>query len=252
MRVRRKVNGQDVSGAFSSFRARFFFFERIASRDKADSFRRHLFSYLLYFLLMVAWAGASDPVLGQHSHASAPPPPAPAPHVSAPEQRSSPSGAGRSSAPAKAPGQQHLNEWLKQNQGLSAQEQVSRLQHEPGFNRLPPEQQQRLVQRLRQVDQMPPEQRQRVLEHIENMERLSPQQQQAVRWSASRLGQLPPYRQQAVREAIRNLRDVPPPYRQSQLYSPRYAGQLTPEELGIVGNLLMVESYHAPAAPPPR
>jgi hypothetical protein len=159
---------------------------------------------------------------------------------------------GRPNPQPKPPGQQHLNEWLKQNQGVSTQEQINRLQREPGFNRLPPDQQQRLVQRLRQVDQMPPEQRQRVLEHIENMERLSPQQQQAVRWSANRLGQLPSYRQQAVREAIRSLREVPPPYRQSQLYSPRYASQLTPEELGIVGNLLTVESYHPPAAPPPR
>jgi len=158
---------------------------------------------------------------------------------------------GRPNPQPKPPGQQHLNEWLKQNQGVSTQEQINRLQREPGFNRLPPEQQQRLVQRLRQVDRMPPEQRQRVLERVENMERLPPQQQQAVRWSASRLGQLPPNRQQLVKEAINSLRDVPPGLRQSELYSPRYASQLTPEERGIVGNLVTVESYHPPQ-PPPR
>jgi len=206
------------------------------------------------FCSLIALAsGVSQMVFGQHSHASPPAPAPPQAYRSAPAPHSPvASGGVHPNSQPKPPGQQHLNEWLRQNQGLSTQEQVSRLQHEPGFNRLPADQQQRLVQRLRQVDQMPPEQRQRVLEHIENMERLSPQQQQAVRWSANRLGQLPPYRQQAVRDAIRSLRDVPPPYRQSQLYSPRYASQLTPEERGIVGNLLMVESYHPPAAPPPR
>jgi hypothetical protein len=82
------------------------------------------------------------------------------------------------------------------------------------------------------------------------MERLSPQQQQAVRSSAARLGQLPPSRQQIVKEAIKSLRDIPPGQRQSELYSPRYASQLTPEERGIVGNLLTVESYHPPQSAP--
>jgi len=198
--------------------------------------------------MLVVAAGTSSRVLGQHGHASAPPPPA---HASAPPRNGAPSGSAHTNSQPKPPGQQHLNEWLKQNQGLSIQEQTKRLQHEPGFNRLPPDQQQRITERLKQVDQMPPDQRQRVLERVENMEHLSPKQQQAVRSSASRLGQLPPNRQQAVKEAIRNLRDVPPPYRQSELYSPRYANQLTPEERGIVGNLLTVESYHSPVAPPP-
>jgi hypothetical protein len=98
------------------------------------------------------------------------------------------------------------------------------------------------------LNQMPPEQRQRVLERVENLERLSPQQQQQVRGSARQLGQLPPGRQQAVKDAIRNLRNVPPGLRQSELNSPRYAG-LSPEERGIAGNLLSVEPYHPP--PPP-
>lgn len=242
MTFRRKVGGTDARGVFSAQAARLCF-------PGAAPLRLALFR----LLALLASAASAHVVLGQHGHASAPPPPPPQPHVAAPAPRGPEQpGYARPNSQPKPAGQQHLNEWLRQNQGISTQEQISRLQREPGFNRLPPDQQRRLVQRLRQVDQMPPEQRRRVLEHIENMERLSPPQQQAVRWSASRLGQLPPSRQQAVREAIRSLRDVPPPYRQAQLYSPRYAAQLTPEERGIVGNLLMVESYHSPDAPPPR
>jgi hypothetical protein len=82
------------------------------------------------------------------------------------------------------------------------------------------------------------------------MEHLSPQQQEQVRASARSLGQMPPDRQQAVKDAIRNLRNVPPGLRQSELNS-KYGTQLSPQERGIAGNLLSVESYHPPP-PPPR
>jgi hypothetical protein len=208
--------------------------------------------YLRAFgLAFVCMAGALMPVgaFSQHSHAAAPPPsPMPSSHASPPPRATAP--AGRPNSRPSPPGQQHLNEWLQQNRGLSTQQQMQRLQSEPGFSRLPPQQQQRLMGHVQQLDRMTPEQRQRVVERVENMERLSPQQQQTVRFSASRLGQLPPYRQQVVKEAIKNLRDVPPAQRQSELYSPRYASRLTPEERGIVGNLLTVESYHPPSSYP--
>ncbi|WP_114206650.1 DUF3106 domain-containing protein [Acidisarcina polymorpha] len=200
----------------------------------------------LWTLLGVACLSA----LGQHGHSSPPP----SAHASAPSHP--PAGAGRSGPPARPgnqsrpPSQQHLNEWLQHNQGLSPQEQARKLQQEPGFNRLPPEQQQRLTQRLNQVNRMPPDQRERTLERVENIERLPPTQQQQIRGSAVRLGQLPPQRQQVMRDAIRSLRNVPPGLRQSELNSSKYSG-LSPEERGIVGNLLTVESYH-PAPPPPR
>jgi hypothetical protein len=82
------------------------------------------------------------------------------------------------------------------------------------------------------------------------MERLSPQKQEQVRASARELGQMPQDRQQAVKGAIRNLRTVPPGLRESELNS-KYGSQLSPQERGVAGNLLSVESYHPPP-PPPR
>lgn len=248
MAFRRKVDAPG-NGGHSSARDFFFSIPRLDGWPHSRS--ASLCKAIRCSLCSVLFGILSLPAAGQHSHSSPPSPPAPhaapAPRPSAPHGQSAPT---RPNAQPRPSGQQHLNEWLKQNQGLSLQDQMNRLQREPGFNRLPPEQQQRLVQRLQQVDRMPPDQRQRVLERVENMERLSPQQQQAVRSSASRLGQLPPYRQQIVKEAIGSLRDVPPGQRQSELYSPRYASQLTPEERGIVGNLVTVESYHPPQAAP--
>ena len=143
-----------------------------------------------------------------------------------------------------------FSDWIQKNQGLSPQEQQRRLQQERGYSHLSPTEQRRLQDTLTHVNQMPADQRQRTLERNENMERLPAERQQQVRASASQFSQMPPERQQAMREAIRNLRNVPPGLRQSQLNSPQY-NHLNPEERGIVGNLLTVESYHPPP-PPPR
>lgn len=188
--------------------------------------------------------------LAQSKHESPPPSPhnsAPAPHPPSASHSSTGHPANGQSHP---PGQEHLGEWLQKNQGLTADQQIEKLQHEQGFSRLTPQQQQNATNRLRQLNQMPPEQRQHRLEQVENMERLSPQKQEQVRASARELGQMPPDRQQVVKGAIRNLRNVPPGLRESELNS-KYGSQLSPQERGVVGNLLSVESYHPPP-PPPR
>ena len=188
---------------------------------------------------------------GQHSHSAPPPAPHASTHESAPHSSSAhpsqPNGSNHANA---HPPTQHLPDWIQKNQGLSPQEQQRRLQQERGYSQLPPDQQRRVQDTLNRVNQMPPDQRQRTLERNENMERLPPQRQQQIRNSAARLAQMPPERQQTMKEAIRNLRNVPPGLRQSQLNSPQYS-HLSPDERGVVGDLLSVEPYHPPP-PPPR
>jgi hypothetical protein len=170
------------------------------------------------------------------------------PHYSAPPHTSAPPS--HYPSQPKPPGELHLNEWMRQNQGLSPQEQSRKLREEPGFKQLPPQQQQQLTNRLQDLNRKPPDERERTLQRVENMERLPPERQQQIRASAARLDQLPPERQTAVRDAMRSLRNVPPGLRQSELNSQKY-GQMSPEERGIVGNLLSVEPYRPPP-PPPR
>src|ERR1700751_5308214 len=50
----------------------------------------------------------------------------------------------------------HLGNWLQSHQGESFVGQENALRREPGFNRLPQQQQQRLIDRLHQLDTMPP------------------------------------------------------------------------------------------------
>jgi hypothetical protein len=105
--------------------------------------------------------------------------------------------------------------------------------------------QQRLLQQLHQVDQMPEDVRQRRLARNEMLERLSPQEQMQVTVSSRRWGALPPDRQAMMRNAFRDLRSVPLDQRATVLNSARYQGVFSPEERGILSDMLRVEPYEA-------
>ena len=120
--------------------------------------------------------------------------------------------------------QQHLGGWLQSHSGQSFSSQEQSLRQEPGFSRLPQPQQQRLIDRLHQLDTMPPQRRERTLGRIENLERLSPERRQLVRNSAQELSAMPEERQQ-------------------QLDSPAFHAQYNQHERQILGNLLSVEPY---------
>jgi hypothetical protein len=137
----------------------------------------------------------------------------------------------------------HLGAWLNDHRGVPAQDQERMLRNDPSFNRLPPAQQQRLVQQLNHVDQMPEAQRERWLARNENLERLSPQQRDQVRDSAQRWRAMPADRQTAMKSAFRDLRSVPPDQRETVLNSARYQNAFSPEERGILSNMLSVEPY---------
>jgi hypothetical protein len=147
------------------------------------------------------------------------------------------------SAPPASAGSPHLGSWLNSHQGESFTGQENALRREPGFNNLPQQQQQRLIDRLHQLDSMPPQQRQRTLGRIENMERLTPDRRQAVRNSAQELGSMDPQRKQQVRGAFRALREMPPAERAQVLNSPAYRSMYSDHERQVLGNLLSVEPY---------
>ena len=117
------------------------------------------------------------------------------------------------------------------------------LRADPSFRHLNPADQQRLMQQLHQVDQMPEEQRQRRLARTEMIERLSPQERMRINLSARRWAFLPPDRQAIMKNAFQGLRAVPLDQRQTVLNSARYQGAFSPEERGILSDMLRVEPY---------
>jgi hypothetical protein len=61
--------------------------------------------------------------------------------------------------------------------------------------------------------------------------------------SGRRMLTLPPDRQAQMKSAFRDLRAVPLDQRQTVLNSGRYQGAFSPEERGILSDLLRVEPY---------
>ncbi len=147
-------------------------------------------------------------------------------------------------SPLAPPG--HLQSWLNEHRSVPVQKQEQQLRGDPSFRRLPPGEQQRLVQQLHNVNQMPDQVRERRLARAELMERLSPQDRMHVNRSAREWTTLPGDRQSVMKNAFRDLRSVPPDQRSIVLNSARYQGQFSPQERGILSDMLRVEPYEAP------
>ncbi len=137
----------------------------------------------------------------------------------------------------------HLGSWLNEHRNLNVGQQEHLLRNDPTFKRLPPNDQQRLMQRLRQVDQMPPAQRQRWLARNELLEHMSPEERMQINRSAQQWSALPQARQGVMKNAFRDLRGVPPDQRQTVLNSDRYQRMFSPQERNILGNMLKAEPY---------
>jgi len=142
-----------------------------------------------------------------------------------------------------AQNQEHLPQWMDRHKDLPLAQQQKALEGEPGFHDLPSETQQRLRDRLTQLNSMPPEQRRRVLERNEAIGNLTVPQRQQLRGAMQQFSSLPTDRRRMVAKAWRDLREMPEPQRQSILSSDRFRGQFSDQERGTISNLLAVEPY---------
>jgi hypothetical protein len=143
--------------------------------------------------------------------------------------------------PAGAAPPQHLGGLLNEHSNPSDQERV--LRNDPSFNRLPATEQTRLLNQLHQVNQLPEAERQRRLERNETIERLSPQERMQASMAARRWSTMPADRQAAMRRAFNDLRSVPMDQRATVLNSARYQQQFSPEERGVLSDVLKAEPY---------
>lgn len=139
--------------------------------------------------------------------------------------------------------QEHLAEWMNRHRDLSLQQQQKALEGEPGFREYPAQTQQRLRDRLTQLNNMRPAQRERILELNEATEHLSPPQRQQVGGAVRQLGSLPEDRRHAVARAFRDLRAMPEGERQQYMNSPAFRSQYNDQERSTLNNLMSVEPY---------
>lgn len=137
-------------------------------------------------------------------------------------------------------GGEHLAEWMNQHQGMTLEQQQQALDREPGFLELPAQTQQRMHERLAQLNAMTPLQRQRMLEHAEAMERLNPKQRSEVREAMQLWSSLPIDQRRQVMRSFRELRQLPPNQRMVVMMSPRYSWMNTAQRTALT-RLIQVE-----------
>ena len=116
-------------------------------------------------------------------------------------------------------------------------ETMSPEQQRKALNGLPPEQRQRLQERLQRFNQLPPEQQQALKSLYNRLHQLPPERQDAVRKSINKFSQQPPQRQQAIREELRSMASMPPDQRQAYVSSPEFRGKLSKKEQEIARDM---------------
>lgn len=124
----------------------------------------------------------------------------------------------------------HAGDWLRRYKDMPPAEQERELQNDPAFQRLSPERQQQLRQRLQHFSNLPPQQQLRMLNRMETWEHLTPEQKQQARQIFGQMRQLPPDRQRQVTTAVRDLRAMPPDQREQVINSPRFKSMFSDQE----------------------
>ncbi len=145
----------------------------------------------------------------------------------------------------------HIGQWLKRNQNLTVAQQEQKLRDDPEFQKLPPQQQQHLIDRLHQFNNLPPQQRQRMLTRMDAFEHLTPEQQQQARQIFGQIRQLPDERRQQFRQGIRQLADAPVEQRQSILDSNEFRNNYTDNERDLMQQIVKLNILPPKGAPEP-
>ena len=145
---------------------------------------------------------------------------------------------------------QHLSQWMESHRNQPLSQQQNALAAEPGYRQLQPQEQQRIQNRLTQLNSMPDSERQRTIQRTEQMERLQPAQRQQIRSAMQQLGSLPDDRRRAVARTYRYLNALPPQQRQQYMNTPQYRGQFNESERQTMNNLITVSPFLPQTQPP--
>jgi hypothetical protein len=105
------------------------------------------------------------------------------------------------------------------------------------LNRLPPEQRQRLQERLQRFHQLPEEQ-QRALRNLYNrLHQLAPKQQESVRKAIYRFSEQAPDRQQALRDELRAMAGLSEQDRKTRMAGQEFRQNFSRREQGILRDM---------------
>ena len=85
----------------------------------------------------------------------------------------------------------HFGDWLRKNLNTPPAQQQKALESDPKFQKLSPERQEKLKQRLQEFNALPTDQQQKILERMEKWEHMTPQQHQQARSLFDRMRPMP-------------------------------------------------------------
>lgn len=191
---------------------------------------------LIAMLIVSAMPGFARSPWQYHAAPAPPPrqsaPPPPGSHPQSVPQNRPPSNGGYTFHP-QGPGP-HNGTWLRQHMTAPPSQQEQQLRNDPNFQRLSPEKQNQLLDRLRKFNSQPPEQKAKILNRMETFEHMTPQQQQQARNLFSQYHNLPEDQRDKVSQAYRRLRGMPPSARNELLNSDEFRNNYTAEQRDLL------------------
>ena len=110
-------------------------------------------------------------------------------------------------------------------------------ERERALEKLPPQRQAQIRQRLEQFDSLPRQEQERQLQLGRTFANLPPDKQDLVRRQIRAVNQLPEDRQRMVRAAFQQLRRLPENERQARLASEGFRNRFTPAEQQMLDDL---------------
>ncbi|PWU04493.1 MAG: hypothetical protein C5B51_16720 [Terriglobia bacterium] len=147
-----------------------------------------------------------------------------------------PAPAQRPAAAAKAAGKEAPR---LANPGAIVQQlmQMTPEQRERALEKLPPQRQAQIRQRLDQFDRLPKQQQERRLEQLRQLSSLPPETQTQVRQQMRAFNQLPVVRRRAVAIELQRLRRMPESERQARIGSEDFQNTFSPSEQQILSDI---------------
>ncbi len=125
------------------------------------------------------------------------------------------------------------------NPGLVAQQlmQMTPEERERALEKLPPQRQAQLRERLEKFDSLPPQQRERMIRQYQMLSSLPPEKQNLVRRQIQAFNHLPDDRRRQLGPELQRLRRMPENERQARIASDDFKTKYTPEEQQMLSDI---------------
>jgi len=115
--------------------------------------------------------------------------------------------------------------------------QMTPEERERALEKLPPQRQAQIRQRLQQFDSLPKQQQERRLAQLRQLASLSPETQALVRRQMQAFNQLPDDRKQVVGPEMQRLRRMSESERQARIASERFQNRFSPAEQQMMSDI---------------